>query len=211
MTIGTVPGQSVYEARVDKLHAVRRWARTDATQQRILDAATDVFAARGFAASTMADIVSRSGASVGSIYHHFGGKKELFLAIFERLAVAIDQSVDAATEQAGRDGTGGHHTLEISARAYLDAMWTHRRAAMVLAADDSPAGFETIRRGTMLRGFHRWMSVVEPDASPRGRLLTRVLIAVLAEASAMVIACEDPADVRPITDATVESIARLTC
>ncbi len=208
MTTGTLPSQPVHGARADKLHTVRRWARTDATQQRILDAATDVFAARGFAASTMADIVARSGASVGSIYHHFGGKKELFLAIFERLAAAIDQTVDAATDQAGNDSAA--RTLEISARAYLDAMWTHRRAAMVLAADDSPAGFETIRRDTMLRGFRRWMSVVEPDASPRGRLQTRVLIAVLAEASTMVIACQDPAEVPPITDATVEWIGRLT-
>jgi len=37
--------------------ATRRWAKTDATQQRILDAATEVFAARGFTAATMADIV----------------------------------------------------------------------------------------------------------------------------------------------------------
>ena len=58
----------------------RRWARTDATQLRILDAATEVFSARGFSAATMADIVEHSGASIGSIYHHFGGKKELFLA-----------------------------------------------------------------------------------------------------------------------------------
>ena len=64
----------------------RRWARTDATQQRILDAATGVFGAHGFTAATMADIVAASGASIGSIYHHFGGKNELFLAIFERMA-----------------------------------------------------------------------------------------------------------------------------
>jgi AcrR family transcriptional regulator len=58
----------------------RRWARADAAQQRILDAATDVFRTRGFSAATMADIVGQSGASIGSSYHHFGGKKELFLA-----------------------------------------------------------------------------------------------------------------------------------
>ncbi len=68
----------------------RRWARTDATQQRILDAATDVFSARGFSAATMADIVEHSGASIGSIYHHFGGKKELFLAIYDRLSADVE-------------------------------------------------------------------------------------------------------------------------
>lgn len=47
----------------------RRWAKTDATQRRILDAATEVFATRGFTAATMADVVAGSGASIGSIYH----------------------------------------------------------------------------------------------------------------------------------------------
>jgi hypothetical protein len=36
------------------------------------------------------------------------------------------------------------------------------------------------------------------------------LIAVMAEASGMVIMCEDPTDVGPITDATIEWIGRLT-
>jgi hypothetical protein len=36
------------------------------------------------------------------------------------------------------------------------------------------------------------------------------LIAVMAEASGMVIMCEDPTYVGPITDATIEWIGRLT-
>src|SRR4029079_16752439 len=104
----------------------RRWARTDATQQRILDAATLVFSKRGFTAATMADIVDHSGASIGSIYHHFGGKKELFLAIFERLSADIDAYIDAASESSEVDG---RVVFEANARAYLNAIWVHRRAA----------------------------------------------------------------------------------
>src|SRR5690242_7332287 len=96
--------------------ATRRWAKTDATQQRILDAATEVFAARGFTAATMADIVDGSGASIGSIYHHFGGKKELFLAIFERLGADIDTYIDANTDQNGE--LDRQHAFEANARAY---------------------------------------------------------------------------------------------
>jgi AcrR family transcriptional regulator len=93
----------------------RRWAKTDATQQRILDAATDVFAARGFTAATMADIVDHSGASIGSIYHHFGGKKELFLAIFERLAADVSSRIDAAPIRAAE--LGQQQALEAGARS----------------------------------------------------------------------------------------------
>jgi AcrR family transcriptional regulator len=188
--------------------AIRRWAKTDATQQRILDAATEVLAARGFTAATMADIVDHSGASIGSIYHHFGGKKELFLAIFERLAADIDRHIDGATDKSGE--LNGRVAFEANARAYLNAIWANRRAAMVLASGDTPAGFDGVRRSGMLRGFRRWMSVLELDTSPRGQLLTRILIAVMAEASGMVIMCEDPADVGPITDSTIELIDRLT-
>jgi AcrR family transcriptional regulator len=186
----------------------RRWAKTDATQQRILDAATDVFAARGFTAATMADIVEGSGASIGSIYHHFGGKKELFLAIFERLGADIDRCIDAATDRSG--DLDRQHAFEANARAYLYAMWANRRAAMLLVSGDTPAGFDTVRRSRMLRGFRRWASVLELDTSPRGQLLTRTLTAVMAEASTMVITCTDAAEVGPITDATIECIERLT-
>jgi AcrR family transcriptional regulator len=188
--------------------APRRWATTDATQQRILDAATDVFAARGFTAATMADIVDHSGASIGSIYHHFGGKKELFMAIFERLAADVNQYIAAEADASGE--LNGRLILETNARAYLNAVWAHRRAAMVLSSGDTPAGFDAVRRTSMLTGFRRWMAVLGLDTSPRGQLLTRTLIAVMAEASAMVMVCEDPAEVGPITDATIEWIDRLT-
>src|SRR6201996_4353416 len=102
----------------------RRWAKTGATQQRILDAATEVFATRGFTAATMADVVTASGASIGSIYHHFGGKSELFLAIFEQMADAVDRRIEAAMEQTGFEAgedADPRRIFEIHVRAYLEA------------------------------------------------------------------------------------------
>jgi AcrR family transcriptional regulator len=188
--------------------ATRRWAKTDGTQARILDAATDVFAARGYTAATMADIVHRSGTSIGSIYHHFGGKKELFLAIFNRLAADIDRRIGDEVALAGR--RSGHEAFEANVRSYLEAIWANRRAAMVLSSGDAPAGYDAVRRAGMFKGFGRWMSVLELDNSPRGQLLTRILIAAMSEASAMVITCDEASDLAPITDAAIEWIDRLT-
>ncbi len=185
----------------------RRWARTDATQQRILDAATDVFSARGFSAATMADIVEHSGASIGSIYHHFGGKKELFLAIYDRLSADVElRVVEAAREAADLDS---QESFAVHVRAYLRAIWENRRAAMMMASGDVPVDFEELRRKNTLSFFHRWMGVLDVDSSKRGQLLSRVLIAVMSEASLMVAMCDDVADVQPISDATVDWIARL--
>ena len=187
----------------------RRWAKTGATQQRILDAATEVFATRGFTAATMADVVAGSGASIGSIYHHFGGKSELFLAIFEQMADAVDRRIDAAMRKAG-DEIDGRRVFELHVRAYLEAMWDNRRLARVLASGDTPAGFEVARRDRMQAAFRSWMAVLELDKSLRGQLLSRVLVATMAESSLMVAACENPDDVPEIIDATIEWIDRLT-
>src|SRR5919109_303876 len=46
-------------------------------RQAILDAALESFNEKGVAATTVDDVRQRSGASVGSLYHHFGGKDEL--------------------------------------------------------------------------------------------------------------------------------------
>jgi AcrR family transcriptional regulator len=187
----------------------RRWAKTGATQQRILDAAIAVFATKGFTAATIADVVAGSGASIGSIYHHFGGKRELFLAIFEQMADAIDRRIEAAMHEAG-EGAGRQRVFELHVRAYLEAMWENRRLARVLSSGDTPAGFEVARRNRMTAAFCSWMTVLELDKSLRGQLLSRVLVATMAESSLMVAGCENPDDVPPIIDATIEWIDRLT-
>lgn len=186
----------------------RRWAKTDATQGRILDAATDVFATKGFTAATMADVVAASGASIGSIYHHFGGKKELFLAIFEQMAQTVDSHIEAALHQAD-ERVDRRRTFELHVRAYLEAMWENRRAARVLVSDDTPAGFETARRKRMTAAFGSWMSVLELDDSLRAQLLRRILVAAMAESSLMAAECEDRGEVTAIIEATVEWIDRL--
>jgi AcrR family transcriptional regulator len=187
----------------------RRWAKTDATQRRILDAATEVFATRGFTAATMADVVAGSGASVGSIYHHFGGKSELFLAIFEQMADAVDRRIEAAMQQAGT-GVDPREVFELHVRAYLEAMWENRRRARVLTSRDAPPGFELARRDRMQAAFRRWMAVLELDTSVRGQLLGRILVSTMAESSLMVADCENAGEVAAIIDATIEWIDRLT-
>jgi AcrR family transcriptional regulator len=188
--------------------SARRWAKTDATQQRILDAATDVFTTRGFSEATMTDIVKHSGASIGSIYHHFGGKKELFLAIFERLSADVERRVDEASTQA--TNLDSAQAFEVYASAYFQALWANRRATLMTASGDVPAGFDRMRRTSMRTSFRRWMSVLDVDSSKRGQLLSRILIAIMAEASLMAAACDRAADVEPISDATIEWILRLT-
>ena len=51
-------------------------------KEEILDAALHGFAEKGLAGTTVEEVRRRSGASVGSIYHHFGDKEGIAAALY---------------------------------------------------------------------------------------------------------------------------------
>ncbi|MBW3551386.1 MAG: TetR/AcrR family transcriptional regulator, partial [Proteobacteria bacterium] len=55
----------------------RLGSKAATTRSALLSSAREVFTASGFAQASIADVVAGAGASVGSLYHHFGGKSEL--------------------------------------------------------------------------------------------------------------------------------------
>src|SRR5262245_5108195 len=56
-------------------------ARFQDTRARVLAAATELFAARGFHATTVRDIAQRARVNVASGHYHFGSKKELYVEV----------------------------------------------------------------------------------------------------------------------------------
>ncbi len=59
-----------------------QYAGTETRRQQIIQAALACFAEAGVAATTMADVRRRSGASHGSIYHHFHSKEQLAATVY---------------------------------------------------------------------------------------------------------------------------------
>src|SRR5690242_3163334 len=69
--------------------------RTDDRRREILLAALDCFSEQGYQQTTIEHIRARSGASTGSIYHHFDGKEALAGALYlHGLASYQDQLLD---------------------------------------------------------------------------------------------------------------------
>lgn len=52
---------------------------TDATQQRLLEAAEQVFAEKGFEAASVREICKQAGANVAAINYYFGDKERLYI------------------------------------------------------------------------------------------------------------------------------------
>jgi TetR/AcrR family transcriptional regulator, fatty acid metabolism regulator protein len=70
--------------------------RSQARHQRILDAALDVFARRGYRATAVDDIAAASGTSKGGVYFHFPNKGAIFKALLHRTADLLLDRTEAA-------------------------------------------------------------------------------------------------------------------
>jgi TetR/AcrR family transcriptional regulator len=65
--------------------APRRTEEIDAGggRERLLKAALHLFASKGYAATSVRDIVNAAGVTAPTLYHHFGNKEGIFLAILQ--------------------------------------------------------------------------------------------------------------------------------
>jgi TetR/AcrR family transcriptional regulator len=60
-------------------------AQTPSTSDRILDAAEDLLAAKGYSATSLGDVADRVGIRSPSLYNHFKNKEALYEAVLDRL------------------------------------------------------------------------------------------------------------------------------
>jgi AcrR family transcriptional regulator len=61
------------------------------TRGRLLEAALEVFAERGYEAATIREICSRACANVAAVHYHFGDKRKLYQAIYGMLFETLRQ------------------------------------------------------------------------------------------------------------------------
>lgn len=67
-----------------------------ATRQRILDTAEQLVIEKGFAATSVDEVIAESRSSKGAFFYHFASKVDLALALVDRYAAADIASLDEA-------------------------------------------------------------------------------------------------------------------
>ncbi len=77
---------------------------TGPTRERLLVAAREAFAQRGFASTRVADIVARAGTSHGTFYTYFDDKRDVLLALTQQAVRAIYGAAVAPLAN-GRNGS----------------------------------------------------------------------------------------------------------
>ena len=71
-------------------------AKSEETRARILDAAIDLFRARGFAAATMREIATAAGVATGAAYYYFDSKDAIVLAFYDRAQRQLEPLLEEA-------------------------------------------------------------------------------------------------------------------
>jgi AcrR family transcriptional regulator len=105
-------------------------------RDRILLAATGVFAERGYPGATIDQIVAAAQVGVGSFYEHFENKEACFIAAYDRVAASVRGAVIAASSEPGL----WSERLVAGLRALLEAIEADPAAARLVLVEVHTAG-----------------------------------------------------------------------
>ncbi len=158
--------------------APRTSERGAATRSSLLAAAREVFVSKGFAEAGVTDVVARAEASVGSLYHHFSGKADLYLTLWEEFQARQTQRTKQAARAARAAGESDPMRVFVgAARAYLDGCLEERELAELFLRGDGPPGFEVVMRDRLRKWAQLNAALFEDDTA-----LVVVLTGALAAA-----------------------------
>jgi AcrR family transcriptional regulator len=169
--------------------------RREATRDAIIVAASTLFGAKGFAATTIDAIAGTAGVAKGAVYHHFASKEAVFEAVLRRTSAALAADILAKVGQAPD----------------VLSMLTRGTEAYFEACAQGPTGRIILQDGPAVLGWARWREIDEEHfgrAIPQAlaiamdqRLvdrqpvvpLSRLLLGAVTEAAAACAASDDPA------------------
>lgn len=102
--------------------------RYDRRQQGLVDSAAELFGARGFQATSMADLSAATGLTVGGLYHYVGSKDELLFRICHGLMQPL---LDHARAIADDDSLAPSEQLRALLREWVGHVADRRHSMLV--------------------------------------------------------------------------------
>jgi AcrR family transcriptional regulator len=134
----------------------RSLLRPDLRRQQLLEAATWVFARKGYRRAAVSDIIARAGVARGTFYLYFDSKEQVFLAIVEDFHGRVTRAIADADQVPPFDASAGPRALlHASFRRWLEFFAGQRDAATVILKEASSIdprfekGFADLRRSAV--------------------------------------------------------------
>lgn len=101
------------------------------TRQRILEAALEAFAEKGFDGASTREIAGRAGVQLGLLRYYFGSKQKLWQAAVDRAFGEINRGLDVAMPEA-RDEAGEVARMRAGIRAHVRYTALHPEFARLM-------------------------------------------------------------------------------
>jgi AcrR family transcriptional regulator len=184
--------------------------RSKATRAALIDAARPLFAERGYAAVGAEEIVRAAGLTRGALYHHFGGKRDLFEAVYERLEAELAQRIaEGALSGGAADPLAA---MRAGAELFLQACTEPDVQRIVLLDGPSVLGWDRWREIAAEHGLGlieaTLQAAVEAGAIAEQPVapLAHVLMGALDEAAMLVARAEDPELMRAEVGRTLDAV-----
>jgi len=135
--------------------------------ERIVEAGRKLFARQGFHATGMRDIAKLANVSIGSLYHYFRSKDELFLAVVRR---AFEERLAQARELM-RQGLPAPEILRQVLTRYFAGLAEEPETAQLLSrvwAPEEPALWKKL--GALLEEYAQAIAALLEEASKSGAI-----------------------------------------
>lgn len=130
------------------------------TRWRIVEAAMELFWLKGYASTSIADILSRSQVNSGSLYHFFPGKQDVLLAVLEAYRDGIHQMLLEPAWQGVQDPVERVFALlALYRRAIVETECQYGCPIGSLALELHDA--DPIVRERLAQNFTNWVEAVE--------------------------------------------------
>jgi len=161
----------------------------DQRRQQLLQAATWVFARKGYRRAGISDIIARAGVARGTFYLYFDSKEQVFLAIVEDFHQRLSRAI-TTTSETPQPAMDPEALLRASFRRWLGWFADNRDATKVILKEASSIdprfeqGFADLRRAAVdffaarYRSFQQ-LGFVRPSIRPV--LMAHLLIGMFDE------------------------------
>ena len=189
---------------------MRTSERGAATRSGLLAAAREVFTSVGYAQAGVMEIVTRAGASVGSLYHHFSGKADLYATLFEELHRDQAERTRLAVRRAREAGRDDPRQLFLAgARGYLDCCVDQRELSAMFVRGDGPPGFDLVRRQRLEEWSERNAEYFARSGEPLDEAVSIVMTGALMLAVAKISLTAEADRARRIVDGVIQVLSRI--
>jgi AcrR family transcriptional regulator len=180
----------------------------EATRRALLAAAHRRFGTLGFAGTSLDDVAAEAGVTKGALYHHFRGKEQLFLEVYDE----VEAELSAHGLAAAAGGTDAVDALQRGFGAFLDLALDP--AVQRIALLDAPSVLGTaaklevdarhslaaVRAAVQVGVAEGLLAPVDPDT------IASLLIAACSQAALLIATAPDPAAARPQVGAALDRL-----